>query len=115
MVLSVLLVGPPLVIIQGTPRAQDWPWLALVGICLAGVGAGVPFALQGWVRRFPRAAMRVERFESSRWFLPAWVVAAAVTVLFVGFEKGMSTLVPTGVVMALLAWHGRSARDAKDA
>lgn len=114
MVFSVLLVGPPLVIVQGTARAHDWPWLALIGVFLAGVTAGVPFGLRLWARRFPGAAARVERFESSRWFWPVWVVAAVVLVPLLGFERGLSALVPVGVVVALIAWRDRSGRGVKD-
>jgi hypothetical protein len=110
-VLGVLLVGPPLVIVQGTPREHDWPWLLLVGVGLAAVAAGVPFAVQAWTGRFPVMATRAERLGTARWFWPVCALAAVAVLAFGGRDAAVSTLVPAGVGVALSAWRGRKGRS----
>lgn len=79
--MALVLAVPPIVIVQGTPRAGAWPWLLVIGVGGALVLGAVPFALEAWAKRFPAAAERAESWASGpRWWV-GWAVLFGVALV----------------------------------
>jgi hypothetical protein len=114
LLLFAVVVVPPLLLIQRTPRARDWPWLLLVGAGVVALAASVPFVLNAWARRFPAAAERAGRLESSRRFWLVWLVGVLLVIAYGGPGRVADMLVPLGIAVAVAGWRVRgNHRDAQ--